>query len=197
MKNLAMFLSLTFVACSGGSGSIDGGSAGGAAGGGGSGAAGGSAGGSAAGGAGGGGGSSGFAGDACGNQRTLALTQMGTDYVGTAISDTSLATADVTPTCGPKTKDVVFKVVAPVAGSLHVTVTPHGTGGSVHFDPVISVFTGASCAAAASAACGDTGAVDAAETLIQQVPAGTVWVWISGADPADTGSEFDVNVLLD
>ena len=187
MKSTVMFLALALVACGGGgSAAIDAGNGGGAAGG--------SAGGS---GGSGGGGSSGFDGDACGNQRTIALTQMGTDYVGTAISDTSLANADVTPTCAQKTKDVVFKVVAPVAGALHVTVTPHGTGGSVHFDPVISIFTGASCAVASSAACGDSGAIDAAETLIQQIPAGTVWVWISGADPADTGSEFDVSILLD
>lgn len=194
MKRLAMLLSLALVACGGGgSGVLDAGNGGGSAGGGtGGGTAGGSGGGS-----GGGGGSSGFAGDACGNQRTITLTQMGTDYVGTAISDTSLATADVTPACAQKTKDVVFKIVAPVAGALHVTVTPHGTGGTIHFDPVVSLFTGASCAVATSAACSDSGAIDAAETLIQQIPAGTVWVWISGADPADTGSEFDVNVLLD
>lgn len=147
--------------------------------------------------AGGGGGTSGFAGDACDNQRVLALTQSGTEFHGSAISDTSLATPNISPTCGQRTKDVVFKVDVPMTGSLHVTVTPHGTGGNVHFDPVISLFTGASCAVATSAACTDMGAVDASETLIQQVSAGPVWVWISGADSQDTGAEFDVEVVLD
>lgn len=146
---------------------------------------------------GGGGGGSSFAGDACDTQRVIALSASGGNYVGSAISDTSLATATISPTCAQRTRDVVFKVEAPVAGALHVTVTPHGTGGTVHFDPVISLFTGASCAVATSAACSDSGAVDASETLIQQVPAGPVWVWISGADPSESGSEFDVAVLLD
>jgi hypothetical protein len=217
MRNAVLVLSLSLVACggigfpsdagtgggggslfTGGGGATGGGATGGGATGGGATGGGATGGGATGGGAtGGGGGTSGFEGDTCDNQRTIALTQMGTDYVGSSVSDTSLATANITPTCAQRTKDVVYKVVVPVTGSLHVTVTPHGTGGSVHFDPVISLFTGATCAAATSAACSDSGAIDASETLIQQVQAGPVWIWISGADPSDSGSEFDVNVLLD
>lgn len=201
MRNAVLVLSLSLVACGSMNPGKDAGSGGGGGlftGGGGGTATGGGTGGGATGGGGGAtGGGSGFEGDTCDNQRTITLTQMGTDYVGTSVSDTSLATANITPSCAQKTKDVVYKIVAPVAGSLHVTVTPHGTGGNVHFDPVISLFTGSSCAVATSAACSDTGAIDASETLIQQVQAGTVWVWISSADPSESGSEFDVNVLLD
>jgi len=146
---------------------------------------------------GGNGASSGFAGDECGNQVVVALTSVPNGFTGSSISDVSLATPSVTPSCGPRSKDVVFKIVAPMAGSLHVTVTPHGTDAYVHFDPVISIFTGATCAVATSASCGDTGGIDSSETLIQQVPAGPVWIWVSDADVTDTGSEFSVSVLLD
>lgn len=158
---------------------------------------GGTTGGGSGGGTGGGGGGSSFAGDTCDTQRTITLTAMGTDYVGNAISDNSLATPTVTPSCAQRSRDVVFKIITPIAGSLHVTVTPHGTGGNLHLDPVVSLFEGATCAAAVSTACSDSGAIDASETVIKQVAAGPLWVWISSADPTESGAEFDVSVLLD
>lgn len=182
------------LACGGGgnTGGTGGGTAG--SGGGTAGSGGGSGGGSAGTG---GGVASTFEGDACDKQRVVTLTAQGTDFVGSSISDTSLATPTITPSCGQKTKDVVFKIVIPQAGSLHLTATPHGTGGTTHFDPVISLYTGATCVAATSAVCSDNGAIDAAEQLVHQVAAGTVWVWVSTADPSESGSEFDFTVLLD
>jgi len=170
-----------------------GGQAGGSGVAGGSGAAGGAG---QAGGAGGGGGSA-FAGDSCDNQRAVTLSAQGSDFVGSAVSDNALATPSVTVSCAQRSRDVVFKLDVPRAGTLHLTVTPHGTGGNVHLDPVISIFSGATCAAAAETACSDSGAIDAAETLIRQVQAGPVWVWISSADPTESGAEFDLAVLLD
>jgi hypothetical protein len=199
MRNAVLVLTLSLTACGGVGSNKDAGAGGGGGSlftGGGGGTSGGGSGGGTGGGTGGGDAGSGFAGDACDTQRTVALSLVATEYRGSAISDTSLATPSITPSCAQKTKDVVFKLDAPTAGTLRVTVTPHGTGGSVHFDPVISVFTGASCAAAVSAACSDSGAVDAAETLTTQVSAGPLWVWVSGADPSESGSEFDVNFVL-
>lgn len=203
------FLAVLFVGCGAVTMSVDAGqsgfggglastgggfaSAGGASGGGtsaGGSAAGGSAGGSAA------GGSAGFAGDTCDTQRTVALTLRAGQYEGAAISDLSLASPTITPSCSQKTRDLVFKVVAPIAGMLRATVSPHATGGMVHFDPVISLYQGQSCVNSTSAQCADTGGVDSPEILTAPVTAGTVWLWVSTADPSESGSEFDLEVIL-
>lgn len=142
------------------------------------------------------GGSSGFAGDTCDTQRTIALSLAAGQYEGAAISDLSLASPTITPTCGQRTRDLVFKVVAPIAGTMRITVSPHGTGGMVHFDPVISLYPGMTCVNSTSSVCVDTGGIDSPETLSRQVSAGTVWFWVSTADPSESGSEFDVEVKL-
>jgi hypothetical protein len=149
--------------------------------------------------AGGGGGSAGLLGDTCGNQVIVALNRpdAGLDWKGTAIADNSVAAANTTLSCAQKSKDLVFKVVAPEAGVIRIKATPHALSGNDHFDPVIAIFTGATCVAATELACGDMGAIDASEELIKNVTAGPLWIWVSSADPAETGGEFDLSVLLD
>jgi hypothetical protein len=122
----------------------------------------------------------------------------GLDWSGTAIADNSSATPTETPSCAQKSKDIVFKVVVPEAGVMRIKATPHASSNpNAHFDPVIAIFTGSSCAASTELACGDKGAIDAPEELIQNVTTGPLWIWVSSADPTETGGEFDLSVLLD
>ena len=142
-------------------------------------------------------GTSSFPGDACDTQLTVVLADHGAGYIGGATSDNAYATATVHPTCQPyPSRDLVFKVVMPKAGMATISAAPHGLSGNEHFDPVVSLYTGASCAVATEAACKDNGAIDAVETLTYPVQAGPVWIWISSADPAESGGEFDLTVSV-
>jgi hypothetical protein len=87
--------------------------------------------------------------------------------------------------------------VLPQAGQVTITATPNDLGPTQDLAPVITVTTGASCVAATEAACMTTTALDSATTLTKSLPAGPIWIWISNADPANTGSPFKLQVALE
>jgi hypothetical protein len=163
--------------------------------GGGGGGAGGGGGGSGATGGGGGGGNTdaGIPGDSCGSQITLSLTQDAGTWWASATGDTTPARNDVTSSCthtGMATHDLVYKVVAPADGFATLTVIPKAGLP----EPVVGLWTGASCATATELLCKNT--LQTAATVQSQVSQGPFWIWVTDFEAVDNGS-FDLTVQFD
>jgi hypothetical protein len=131
-------------------------------------------------------------GESCSTPRVLALGAA----TSLSVNESTLGFAsNNTPSCGfGGSDDLVFELVAPRSGVLTVSTTGN-------FDVVLSVRSGASCAAATESTdggavppCSDTGT--GTESVAVNVTAGTTyWIWVEGFDSGESGS-FTLTLAL-